>query len=140
MKKSTNNSSKPKHLPRRVFNSMDDISEFENEINRDGLSDEQVEELLGHNPHVGTTLKERSNYQRKLIDAGKQSMKDAPKEFAHLAEQYHSGKRNDLRIELPPILFKQVGTTPMSVPYLKVFVSASVGQEDVLHSLYTLAR
>jgi hypothetical protein len=140
MKKSTNNSSKPNHLLRRVFNNMDDISEFELDLLMDETTDEQKLDLFASDTKKDMTPKERATYLKKITDEGKRSTKGAHVEFAHIAEQYHSGSRNEFVATLPPILFKQVGTTPMSVPYLKVYVSASVGQEDVLHSLYTLAR
>lgn len=119
---------------------MDDISEFELDLLMDETTDEQKLDLFGSDTLNDITPKKRAAHLKKVTYEAKESMKDAHKEFTHLAGKYHSGERNEFRVSLPPLLFKQVGTAPMSVPYLKVFVSASVGQEDVLHSLYTLAR
>lgn len=147
---------------------MDDILEFEHEILMDETSDEEKAELFTPTVYDSMTPKELAAYQKRMSDidnryywpekdcmvyAGDEGIEELIKakkvipfrEYRHdllaqLVHQYRSGTQKEYGMSLPPLLFKQLGTAPMAVPYLKVFVSASVGEEDVLHSLYTLAR
>lgn len=144
-------------IHRKVFKNLDDIFQFEYELMQKEMTVAGVvtvetpvpimksyQKVSCYNPktkeftRIDPNDPEQVEYVTKkgMIPGMQQletDLKSIPNKLANDPKLFH-------RLEAEPIIFEAKGKTPPSVPYLRVFVESSIGDEKVIHYVHNRTK
>ena len=142
---------------RRVFKNLDDISQFEEELVKKDLA--TIGETFVEMPVADSKYRLDSHYydpKTKMftrIDSTdpeqveyvtKKGMipglKQQEIELKNIPHKLANDPKSSYLMEANPIIFEAKGKTPPSVPYLRVFVESSLGEENAVHFVHNKTR
>ena len=143
--------------PKKIFKNLDDISLFEEKLLREEL--ETMGEKTSIEPPDDLELRLQTYYDPKLkrftrLDPTdpeqaeiikKRGLEPVQQEISKWLKKIPNELTKDQNLshlfEIEPIIFESKGKTPPSVPYLRVFVESSFGDDETaIHFIHNKTR
>lgn len=144
-------------IHKRVFKNLDDIFQFEYELMRKEMTVAGVvtvetpvpiiknyQKVSYYDPKTKEFTRIDPNDPEQVEYVTKKGMilgaKQMETELKSVPQKLMNDPKSSHRLEAEPIIFEAKGKTPPSVPYLRVFVESSIGDEKVIHYVHNRTK